>query len=86
MAAATYTSAYSEPAQDMKFQVVCGDVSMRITVNSKWQARPFEQAVVKAFVITYNKRVAEEDAVSVEALESVRYLHSISIGCRRMRV
>ena len=63
----------SEP--DLRFSVACGDVSMRITLAAKWQARPFEQAVVKAFVASYNKKVAEEDAVSVAGLQKVRVTH-----------
>ena len=57
--------------EDWQFSVACGDVSMRITLSAKWQARPFEQAVVKAFVASYNKKVAEEDAVSVAGLQKV---------------
>ena len=58
-------------AAELKFSVACGDVSMRITLAAKWQARPFELAVVKAFVASYNKKLPEADAVSVSGLQRV---------------
>ncbi len=54
----------------MQRVLVCaGDVSLRITLDAKWQARPLMQAVAKPFAKSYNERVPEAEAVSVAGLE-----------------
>ena len=57
----------SEP---LKFSVRSGVVALKITLDSKWQQRPFASAVVDPFVRAYNKKL-EGTPVAKDSLARV---------------
>jgi len=58
--------------QTQRFRV-CGEgLELTITLDAKWQARPFAQAVVAPFVKKYNTRARDDERqLCVEALHGI---------------
>ena len=46
----------ADAASTLRFTVRSADISMKITLDEKWQRRSFCQAVIEPFIKTYNKK------------------------------
>ena len=56
----------------LKFAVRHGGLSVKITLDEKWQARPLTTSVVKPFVTTWNKKKPAYDHLHEEGLAGVQ--------------
>ena len=72
-------SAASGVEETRKFKVLADGLSATLSLDAKWLARPFSQAVVRTVVAKLNKR-ADVEAVSAEYLESVE-VDGVAVEC-----
>eukprot|EP00962_Isochrysis_galbana_P044437 scaffold17249_cov126-Isochrysis_galbana.AAC.4 len=65
-------TAAADMSDGQRFRVCAEGLELTITLDDKWSARPFAQAVVAPFVKKYNSRAAEgQRQLCVEALKTV---------------
>lgn len=58
----------SSSSEKLQFSVKYASLSLKITLDAKWQAKPLLLSVVKPFVLSHNKKRPAEEAISEEAL------------------
>ncbi len=65
-------------ADARRFAVRCGEVQLKITLDAKWQRKPFDKAVVEPFIRSYNKK-KPDDTVHADGLVSA--VADAGFGC-----